>query len=360
MKRRKYLFYPYQEKSYGFIKGLLYNDNLVDVISPEGSGLVGNDMAYATNRGSLDLMVKSINEIDFTDYEQVILSSHTSFHDEVKNLIHCSIKADVPIIYLGEEQNILDILNSYDKSNATYLSEHMQKIKTLVRRFNEVQLELYSPNIPVVYIGGIIETIDSFDIGLQIKLRMEKMGYKVSLISNNPDGGIFSVIKFPEDMMGMQSSFEDTIISLNRWVQAVNYLEKPDIILMDIPKGMMQYSDSFHNSFGIYSLLLAQTLPPDYLVLTIPPSFLAKEYIAEIDKYFENKLGRNIDALNVTNIRYEMGGGDGSLTQKPLYLPENEIDEMIKVLKDSELNLMNLNKEEYIEAVVSNILNNFS
>ncbi|WP_353093572.1 hypothetical protein [Tissierella praeacuta] len=130
---------------------------------------------------------------------------------------------------------------------------------------------------------------------------------------------------------------------------------------MDIPKGMIQYSDSFHNTFGIYTYMIAQTLPPDYLILTVLPTITIKEYIEDIDKHFKNIIGKSIDMRNVTNAIYDITAEVTDIIDKPLYMLEEEIDEMILDKKTNcDLNLINLNKKESIDIVINNIIERFS
>lgn len=361
--RRKYLLYPYSDQIYGLAKGLLLNDENIDIMAPIGTGLVDKDMAYAVNRNEMKKIVKSIKEIEYKNYDTLIISSHICYRlckNEILEIISYSKKENIDIIYLGEEEEINKILESYDKYSSDSF-KNIKEIKAMINRYNQLNLPLYNPKTPIVYIGGLLETIDSFDIALQMKLTMEKLGYKVALITKETDGRFFGATDYPKTFMNRDESIENQILSINRWIQAIDYIEKPDIILMDIPKGMMQYSNSFYNTFGIYTYMIAQTIPPDYLILTIPQTVVVKEYIEEIDQYFKNTIGKNIDVLNITNAIYDIGIDATDTIDKPLYISENDIDEMIIENRDSYgLNLTNLNREENIAIVTNNIIGKFS
>lgn len=363
MGEKRYLFYPYSDKTYGLVKGLLMKDIYVDIIVSKGSGLVNKDMAYSVNKSTMNKVVKSIEEIQYKNYDIFIISSYandTICESEILELIKNAKKENIEIIYLGHDQKINRLLKSYEKGSL-YDVENIYEIETIIKRYGELNLPLYNPKVPVIYIGGLLESIDSFDISLQIKLAMEKLDYKISLITNEADGKLFGAINYPKSFMGRDESPVDQILSINRWVQAIDYVEKPDIILMDIPKGMIKYSDSFHNSFGIYAYMIAQAISPDYLILTLPPTIIAKEYIDGLNKYFETKLGKEIDVFNVTNAIYDIGAGVTDIIGKPLYIPQVDIAEVIlENKKDNDLNLVNLNKKENIDIIVNNVIEKFS
>ena len=334
MEEKRCLFYPYNDKTYGLVKGLLMKDIYVDIIASKGSGLVNKDMAYSVNKSKINKVVKSIEEIQYKNYDTLIISSYAN--------------------YTICESEILELIKNIKKEN-------IDEIETIIKRYGELNLPLYNPKVPVIYIGGLLESIDSFDISLQIKLAMEKLDYKISLITNETDGKLFGTINYPKSFMGINESPVDQILSINRWVQAIDYVEKPDIILMDIPKGMIKYSDSFHNSFGIYAYMIAQAILPDYIILTLPPTIIAKEYIDGLNKYFETKLGKEIDVFNVTNAIYDIGAGVTDIIDKPLYIPEVDIDEVIlENKKDNDLNLVNLNRKENIDIIANNVIEKFS
>ncbi|WP_353093570.1 hypothetical protein [Tissierella praeacuta] len=115
------------------------------------------------------------------------------------------------IVYLGEDEEINKLLESYKKYSLGEL-EKIKEIRTAIKRYNELNLPLYKPKTPIVYIGGLLETIDSFDIALQIKLRMEKLGYNASLITREIDGRIFGAINYPKEFMKENESIERQIV----------------------------------------------------------------------------------------------------------------------------------------------------
>lgn len=364
MARKKYLLYPYSHETYGLVKGFLLNNEAMDVIAPIGAGLINKDISYAVNRTSTGIIVKDFREIDFKDYDTVIISSHMKdklYEDEMLEILDCIKKTNTEVIYLGKDEEIDIRLKSCNRIVLDETQKINDKIETMIRRYNELDMPLYKPKVPIVYIGGILETIDSFDIGLQIKVTMERAGYKVSLISKEMDGKIFGTMDYPMDFMAKNISPENQIISVNRYIQAIDYVEKPDIILMDIPKGMMQYSNSFHNSFGIYAYMIAQTIKPDYFILTVPQAVLDGEYIEEINQYFKSTIKKEIDILNVSNAIYDVGTQTIDELDKPLYISEKDMDVIVDGTgKDYELSLVNLNRREDIDFIINNIIEKFA
>lgn len=363
-KKRKYLFYSHSDKAYGIVRGFISKDEIVDILAPMGTGLVGKDIAHAVNRNDMKKIVKSSKEIDYKNYDTLIISSYANYElcqSEISLIINQAKKESMDIIYLGQDEEINKLLKS-DEDHRLKYSGNEKEIETAIKRYNQLNLPLFNPQIPIVYIGGLLETIDSFDIGLQIKMEMERLDYKVSLLTKELDGIIFGAANYPKEFMQSSTLAEEQILSVNRKVQAVDYIEKPDIILMDIPRGMMQYSDTFFNSFGIYTYMIAKTLPPDYLILTIPSTFAIEEYMEDIDSHFKNEIGKSVDVFNITNAAYDIGPeSTNDIIDNPLYTLEEDIDRIIlENERENSFNLVNLNKRENIRAVINAILEKFS
>ncbi|MBU5425173.1 hypothetical protein KQI41_02010 [Tissierella pigra] len=360
--KKRYLFYPYSHKDYGLVKVLLLYSEDIDITAPYGTGLVNKDISYVVNRGELGKVVQAIEPIEYSNYDTLIISSHINLElckDELLLIIDRCKKEKIEIVYLGKNEEIKTILREYELY-ISYDLEDINHIEKVTARYKELNLPIYIPKVPVVYVGGLIETIDSFDISLRLKLELEKLDYNVALITKEADGKLFGSHFYPDGFMGNNEFPENQIMLLNRLVQAIDYVEKPDIIIMDIPKGMMRYSDSFYNSFGIYTYMIAQTLPPDYFILTIPYIMADREYIDNINQYFKNLVGKNIDTINITNSIHDTGSDDDA-SDIPLYTSENNIEQIIFKNRDNDgINLTNLNQKENVNILINNIIERFS
>lgn len=363
LSKKRVLFYPYSDLSYGLVSGFILNGVDIDVVSHFGAGVDNKDMAYVVNRNEANKIIKSIKEIEYKKYDKLVISSNINFKlckNEVARIINNCKKENMEIIYLGENAQIIELLESNSQDSINNL-EKIKKIEVMINRYNQLNLPMYRPNTPVVYIGGVLETIDSFNISLQMKIIMEKLGYKVSLITKEVDGKIFGTINYPELFMSKVESIEDQIRLINRQVQAVDYVEKPDIILLDIPKGMMQYSKKFLNTFGIYTYMISKAVLPDYFILTIPIDLALEEYIEEMDRYFKNTIGKSIDVLNITNALYDIGTEVTNIIDKPIYIPENDINKKVEEIKEnSNFNITNLNMKENLDIMINNLIKKFS
>lgn len=357
----KYLFYPFTEQSYAIVKAMIQLNIKVDVIAAKGTGYVGKSIGYSMNRLEPKQIVKSLDEIDIEDYNALILPEDFKciyYEDEIEILLKGVHKNQIEIYYCGNDTQLKEKLRDIsimEIDSTNLLLRHIERSKAL----NE--LPLFQSHVPIIYIGGLMETKDSFDIALQLKIKLEKQDYKCALVSQYRDGMLFGTFPYPAQFMGNKSTVEDQIISFNRWIEAIDYCYKPDLILIDVPKGMMQYSRSFHNSFGIYPQMMATTLPPDFLILTISKDNTDKEQLEKINQNFSQKLGKKVDVFHISNSMFNIQPNASSISEKPLLIREKKINMAINSLSDSlNYKFVNLTLNHEVEKLVEVLLSKFS
>lgn len=357
----KYLFYPFTQQSYAIVKAMIQLNIKVDVIAAKGTGCVGKSIGYSMNRLEPKQLVKSLGEIDIEDYNVLILPEDFKYiyhEDEIEILLKGVYKNQIEIYYCGNDlqlqENFRDI-SIKEIDSTELLLRHIERSKVL----NE--LPLFQSQVPIIYIGGLMETKDSFDIALQLKIELERQDYKCVLVSQYRDGMLFGTFPYPTQFMGNKSAIEDQIVSFNSWIEAIDYCYKPDLILLDVPKGMMQYSRSFHNSFGIYPQMMATTLPPDFLILTISKDNTDKEQLEKINQHFSQKLGKKVDIFHVSNSVFNIQPNTSSISEKPLLIGEKKINIAIDSVSHSlDYKFANLTLNHEVEKLVEVLLNKFS
>lgn len=362
MNNKNYLFYPYTNRSFGFIKGLLAKNIDFDVISPKGFGLQNRDIAYSVNKKDLGKKVKSLNDIQFKNYDSIILSSYIeedTIKDELTKLIEQSIENDLEIVSLKQEKSSIEKLCNYKKLKKYDLGVN-EAIEKTINKFNELNLPLYSSNNPVIFVGGIFDYIDNYNISLQVKIKLEDEGYNVILITNEKDLEYFGTLRYPKEFMNPEVEPVEQIIILNRFIQALEYIYHPDLIILHHPEGMLMYNKYYHNTFGIYTYFLCQSIRPDYLIMNIPLSLFKLEYIKSLSKQIGNTLGQKVNIFNITNEEYEIGNQTISRLESPTYLNEEEINKILNIYSGKVNNVFNFNDDKQIKNAISKIINDLS
>jgi peptide maturation system protein (TIGR04066 family) len=191
---------------------------------------------------------------------------------------------------------------------------------------NNSKIDVYNKFIsmvPVIFVGGIVDICDNRDITLKIKDEFETQGFRCLAITNEAESNFVGCYQFPKKFMSDEINPISQIISLNNLVFELDFRIKPDVIIIKLPNGIMQISNSMHNGFGIYADMIKKVLSPDYFICTIPIDHLNEMSLSFIDKYVKDKFGSNHLVYHLSNVYCNYQTDLDSSTKKTLYLSEN-------------------------------------
>ncbi len=330
--RKRFIIYPLDDQSFAVYKALRSKGVDVTGVSALGSGYVGKTVANLVNRKEPSELIESINHIDFDKQDAILISSSISYElnkDDLQYICTSLKNRNLEVYYYGEDENII---NMFKQFNISYCKEPLDNlIANQVKAFKRSgKYNQFKIKVPAVYIGGLIESYDSLDIALQLKHEFEQREFICSLVSNNPNAKIAGAVGYPLSFMGTDISPHEQIVEFNQWVSSLDYLVKPDIVLFDVPKGIMQYSNKIHNTFGIYTYMMHQTIPSDFLIVTLPADCVKTEIVEKTSIYFKRLLGRSPDLYHISNVLHNVGAEPSMFVDKPLYIKENQANDILE------------------------------
>lgn len=355
---KKYLFLPYNIEDYGLIKELLHRKINIDIATFEGVGLAGKDISYVCNRKPLCKHIYSFNYIKHNEYDYVIISNSV---DKLKSKeIYFKFKKwlsslKARILYFGDDSELRRLFSS-EVSHSNIVKE----MKSFINVEPQLASSLDMISTPIVYVGGLIEMVDTFDISVQLRRMMEDIGYKVSLVTTNLYSKLISAHSYPKEFMNKMYEVDEQILKLNQYVSGIEKVDSPDLIILHIPKGMMRYSTHCHNSFGIYTSMISKVLPPDYLIISLPNNVTSTISIDKMNTYFKKELSKSIDAINVSNAYIDINTKSIPSINNPLYLEEEKINKVIKECGNQPMLLLNMNENKSIRILSHNIIQKLS
>src|SRR5699024_2624592 len=141
MSNKKYIFYPYSHEAYGFIRGLQSLNIKFDVISPNGFGLIGKDISYAINGKELGKQVKGYLDIDFNEYDSIIISEdlNDSMRSEVIEIIQKSKESNLEIINYCKDKEYVRLFPDI-QCKRTEKEKKERLIKRYMNKIEELNL----------------------------------------------------------------------------------------------------------------------------------------------------------------------------------------------------------------------------
>lgn len=306
--RKKLIIFPFDSQVSPIVrhKSLLENMDIVGVVSPKGWGYDGQDAGRIGRGTALGLEVTS-------DFDAALDLCDTVYFTESYKTIDLDIFV-YPKIFKAIEKgkNIIcsvPIENSvYDEISAACKNtgvdfKYYNSLKYLDKyNFQESLPEkLLIIKTPVIFIAGLGENVHKFEVQLALRENFLDIGYRVSQIGSRNFCELLEFHSFPAFMYSKGLSESDKILLFNRFVKQIESNEKPEIILIGIPGGIMPLSEKFTCKFGITAFEVSQALKPDAAVLC---TYYENEtsYFNEISKAVRYKFGFPVDCHVLSNI----------------------------------------------------------
>lgn len=300
----KTIIYPFDSESLPLIRhNNLFKDNLFShVIAPNGWGLNGKDAAYddaGQNTGIIidndfDKALEECETVFFTnssrqiDFNRYVYPKIIKAAESSKNII-CSINLENELI--KEIQSICNNKDRYFKY-LTYSYQDVVASKTE---------KIYQINTPIVFVAGLGERTQKFEIQLNLRENIEKMGYKVSQVGTRNYCELMGFHSFPGFMYSKFVSEYEKVVLFNHYIKSIEIDEKPDVIIIGVPGGTMPFNYEFTNKFGILAYEISQAIIPDFVVLSTLYECISKDFFELISKSYRYKFGYNIDCYNISN-----------------------------------------------------------
>ncbi|MGN2368809.1 TIGR04066 family peptide maturation system protein [Clostridium cagae] len=276
--------------------------NILHVISPNGWGITGKDAGCEDNGQPIGIIVekdfdKGLEDCDTVffadssikvDFYQYIYPKIIKAAENSKNII-CTIKLENEVI-----DNISNICN---KNNTffKYFTDTYDSVK-----IPSIQ-KIYPINTPVIFVAGLGERTHKFEIQLNIRENLQRMGYKVSQVGTRNYCELMGFHSFPKFMYSKSITESEKVTLFNHYIKSIEKKEKPDIIVIGIPGGTMPFNYELTNRFGILAYEVSQAVIPDAVVLSTLYENYTPEFFELLSKSFKYKFGYNIDCFNIAN-----------------------------------------------------------
>lgn len=165
--------------------------------------------------------------------------------------------------------------------------------------FLSQQKRLGNIAIPLIGIGAVAPGCDTAEIiaGLKDCLK-EQM--KVSTIYSGSGMGIWGLNNIDIDLLSSMS-FEDKIYYVNWFIQEVIKREEPDILIVEIPGGLIKINSQYLNGGGEYPFVYSQAVTFDYIICSTPINDLPSFSFSGLKNFLQTKYGFTRISFHVSN-----------------------------------------------------------
>ncbi|SHJ38143.1 peptide maturation system protein, TIGR04066 family [Clostridium cavendishii DSM 21758] len=362
--KNKIVIYPYDIQSTPLLRyrHLLNDYEIIGVVSPKGWGLNNKDASSADGGPNIGIIVNDKLENLFDKCDTVIFiesENKLDFNKVIYPKILKSIDAGKNIICNLELEN--DILSKIKlrcrennvsfKYNFPHLNSNNSKITSE---------EIYEINVPVIFVLGITERTNKFNIQLALRDKFLNEGYKVSQIGTKNYCEIFGFHSFPRFMFDPNITENEKIISFNYLIKDIEQAEKPDVIIVGIPGGTFPINKMFTHKFGILALEVSLGIKPDAAVFSVLYEDYYPEYFEQISNSIRYKFGFEVTCFNQSNTQLDWLTSKDQRRLVYNMLDSFFIDKKISNFSNLDKNILNVLNPNSSELIGSLILDNLA
>lgn len=289
----------------------LRHQNLMDkysisnVLSPNGWGGIDKDAGNVNGINDIGITIKNNFDEALSQCSTIIFTDSTRELDFEKYVYPKMIEAaknSKKIIctrHLSEEvkkelKNLCEIKNS--------VLECYPKNSKIIPPASEI---LYDINVPVIFILGIAENTNKFEIQLALRENLLKEHYKVSQIGSKHYCELFGFHSFPDFMYHKSLHEHEKITLFNHFIKNIELKEKPDLILIGIPGALMPMNNQCTNKFGIMAYEISQAVRPDFSIFSTFYDLSSPDFFSLISQTTKYRLGFDIDCFNLANLAFD-------------------------------------------------------
>ncbi|PYG84364.1 peptide maturation system protein (TIGR04066 family) [Ruminiclostridium sufflavum DSM 19573] len=308
------LVYPYNRKFTPFLRyGSLRKDfRELRLAAPSGWGMAGKDASRADDGYYIGLSVasdfqselKGCDTVIFCDYslpldfeKHIYTKIEQSMHEK-KNII-CMLKLE------KETERKIRTICAYegieficygDEPDTNYLEEYKP----------EADLKIKTINTPVIFVLGVGESTNKFDLQLALRDYYLESGYRVSQVGTRKYCEYAGFHSFPGFMLDNSISEADKVFCFNNFIKRIEESENPDIFIIGVPGGIIPINDILFQDFGMLAYQVSCAVRPDVCILSLYYNQYDHNLFRDVNNSVKHKFGYEIDCFNISNIKLDM------------------------------------------------------
>lgn len=274
-------------------------------------------------------------------YDKLIKSANAGKH------IYCCIDLN-----LEEYEYVYSLVNEHSKTFTYYNTNLDSQDQEILAGYSDSILQI---DTPVIMVFGIMEQVSKFDTQLALRQYLKDLGYSVSVVSSRTYGAIAGFHPTPFFLLETDIPEAKKVSMLNGFIKNIELNEKPDLIIIGVPGGILPIDDKISNGFGITGFEVTQAVTPDVAIVNIPHEQYAADYFQELDNIVKYRFSSLSNAYLVDNVFFDRSSQ-----------PTPDQYSMLQVDEDLELDLSAIrqpifrknNREELFRHVIDALASN--
>ena len=352
---KRVALYPFTSDSFPLLQYLpIFRPDyqIVEVLSPLGTGFSGRDASVSVNRSDSGMMVSSDVQKAMTNCD-VLLVPYGKPDDPVFSDACALMKRAAEMgrdIWCGmklTQKQIRELSRLCRNHQVEFCYGFQEKFRWRTENY----YGNYKPSIPVVLVHNLTGEADSFEVTLALTQRFQKDGYRVSTLGGRPEYnflGLHGASLFLETFYG-NSTLKDVPLLLQMYLQYFRFIEaeeRPDVILVNFPGAAIANGNLFFNESGVLIYLFTQAIRPDYAVVCTLYHEATPTYLQVISQELENRFGIGMDSTHISNRVLHSEQSRQKNKMETFYLPAEQAFQQAQKLKTERATFCAICEEE--------------
>lgn len=301
--KKKAVVYPFTREFLPYVSYLHSSHpdfTITSLVSPKGYFMDGKDAGHFDNRGAIGIPVTEDIDSALRDTQALVIPDSpvcSRMRTTILNQIKSALKMghSVYCAMQLEEAEISELSSMSEKGEFIYLNLPENDIAS---RWRSDKIEEF--DIPVVFIGEVMEDNQAADLLFSLTALFQKEGYQVSAVSPDANIRLSGLHSYPLSFSSSASD-EDKVVFFNQYVHSIAENEHPDIILIQLAGGMIKYNNAHLNGMGIGAYLVSQAVQADGVIVSITSDMTNTDLFEELRVLFKHRFGTEMIAIHLSN-----------------------------------------------------------
>lgn len=379
--KQKIMIFPYDKES----APLLRSDILAEKYEfipccLKGAGLIeGEDACTADTGEKTNVFVINDFEIGLEQADIVLFvkSSGRNIYEEslYPRIINVLERKKDVLDFVSEKDKIEEFMDISKKNGSRYIhhssmdkdffyDDNYKQNMICDEYIRTIKLQgLTAITTPVVTILGSSENTHKFDIQIELYEFFKKMGYNVAWIGTKKYSSLLSGYTFPNFMIEHNFDDQESVLLFNRYIKRVEELEKPDVIIIGVPGGIMPCNKAITGDFGSMAYKVCQSVSADLLILSVFREEYMDTFFKEMELLTKYRLGKSADIINICNRQIDWTELEMILVDSIPFITADlqEMKDYIKQMQTlTDLKLMNATDSKNISDIGNFIIDKLS